>query len=88
MMGDVCSKTRKGKSSPLCGKQTIVRTEGTGLHTEKTEAVREQARGSVNSDGLLWAAARASVQLTWFLRTLLSGSSIGDQSSSLASICI
>lgn len=92
-MGDVCSKTRKGKPSPLCRKQTIIRTEGMGRqksgHAEKTEAVKEQARGSVNKDALLWAAARASVQLTWFLSSLLSGSSIGDKaSSSLASICI
>lgn len=77
----------------MCRKQTILRTEGTGHqksgHTEKkTEAVKEQARGSVNNDALLWAAAPASVQLTWFLSTLLSGSSIGDKASSLASLCI
>lgn len=92
-MGDICSKTRKGKPSLLCRKQIILRTEGMGHqksgHAEKkTEAVKEQARGSVNNDALLWAAARASVQLTWFLSTLLSGSSIGDKASSLASLCI
>lgn len=52
MMGDVCSKTRKGSPSPLCGKQTIVRTEGTGRpsrrqksgHAERTtKAVKEAA---------------------------------------------
>lgn len=42
----------------------------------------------MNNDALLWAAARASVQLTWFLSTLLSGSSIGIKASSLVSLCI
>lgn len=50
--------------------------------------LRWREPGSVDIDALFWAAARAFVQLTWFLNSLLLGSRIGDKASSLASVCI
>lgn len=79
----LCVESRPLLEQRAWGVRSLVTPRG-----RPTEAVKEQARGSVNKDALLWAAARASVQLTWFLSSLLSGSSIGDKASSLASICI